>query len=100
MNRIHCLYTPLRVYIELALFLIFYFFFVPRLHVTFVVSFSLEVLVASVLCYISRRSTGTSRKPSLHVTVIDETGTNRKMKNTLNGFGIPSVFVGMDENYV
>ena len=51
--------------------------------VTFVVSFSLGVLVASVLCYISRRSTGTSYKPSSHADptpVYDEVGTNMKMK--------------------
>ena len=51
--------------------------------VTFVVSFSLGVLVASVLCYISRRSTGTSHKPSSHTdsaTVYNEVGTNKKMK--------------------
>ena len=51
--------------------------------VTFVVSFSLGVLVASVLCYISRRSTGTSYKPSSHAdpaTVYDEVGTNKNMK--------------------
>ena len=51
--------------------------------VTFVVSFSLGVLVASVLCYISRRSTGTSYKPSSHAdpaTVYDEVGTNKKTR--------------------
>ena len=51
--------------------------------VTFVVSFSLGVLVASVLCYISRRSTGTLYKPSSHAdpaTVYDEVGSNTKMK--------------------
>ena len=50
--------------------------------VAFVVSFSLGVLVASVLCYISRRSKE-SYKPSSHadpVTVYDEVGTNKKMK--------------------
>ena len=50
--------------------------------VTFVVTFSLGMLVASVLCYISRRSTGTSYKPSSHAdpaTVYDEVGTNKKM---------------------
>ena len=48
--------------------------------VTFVVSFSLGVLVASVLCYISRRSKE-SYKPSSHAdpaTVYDEAGTNKK----------------------
>ena len=50
--------------------------------VTFVVSYSLGVLVASVLCYISRRSKE-SYKPSSHAdpaTVYDEVGTNKKMK--------------------
>ena len=50
--------------------------------VTFVVSFSLGVLVASVLCYISRRSKE-SHKPSSHAdpaTVYDEVGTNKKME--------------------
>ena len=39
--------------------------------------------MASVLCYISRRSTGTSYKPSSHAdpaTVYDEVGTIKKMK--------------------
>ena len=39
--------------------------------------------MASVLCYISRRSTGTSYKPSSHnadpATVYNEVGTNKKM---------------------
>ena len=35
--------------------------------VTFVVSFSMGVLVASVLCYISRRSKESSHKPSSHI---------------------------------
>ena len=51
--------------------------------VTFVVSFSLGVLVASVFCYISRRSTGTSYKLSSHADqaiVYDEVGTDMKMK--------------------
>ena len=51
--------------------------------VTFVVSFSLGVLVASVLCYISRRSKQTLYKPSPHAdpaAVYDEVGTNMKMK--------------------
>ena len=50
--------------------------------VTFVVSFSLGVLVASVLCCISRRSKE-SHKPSSHAdpaTVYDEVCTNKKMK--------------------
>eukprot|EP00731_Ephydatia_muelleri_P033073 Em0025g29a len=51
--------------------------------VTFVVSFSMGVLVASVLCYISRRSKGSSHKPSSHAdpvaTVYDEVGINKKM---------------------
>ena len=54
--------------------------------VTFVVSFSLGVLVASVLCYISRRSTGTSYKPSLlahPATVYDEVCTNRAIKGAI-----------------
>ena len=48
---------------------------------TFVASFSLGVLVASVLCYILRRSTGTSYKPSSHAdpaTVYDEVSTNKR----------------------
>ena len=51
--------------------------------VTFVVSFSLGVLVASVLCYISRRSTGTSYKPSSYADlaiVYDEVDNNKKIK--------------------
>ena len=51
--------------------------------VTFVVSFSMEVLVASVLCYISRRSKESSHKPSSHAdpaTMYDEVGPNKKMK--------------------
>ena len=39
--------------------------------------------MASVLCYISRRSTGTSYKPSSHAdpaTVYDEVDTNKKME--------------------
>ena len=52
--------------------------------VTFVVSFSMGVLVASVLCYISRRSKESSHKPSSHVdpapAVYVEVGTNKKMK--------------------
>ena len=54
--------------------------------VSVVVSFSLGVLVASVLCYISRRSTGTSYKPSSHAdpaTVYDEVGTNRAIKGAI-----------------
>ena len=51
--------------------------------VTFVVFFSMGVLVASVLCYISRRSKELSHKPSSHAnpvaTVYDEVGTNKKM---------------------
>ena len=47
--------------------------------VTFVVSFSLGVLVASVLCYISRRSTGTSSHAD-PATVYEEVGTNKKIK--------------------
>ena len=38
--------------------------------------------MASVLCYISRRSTGTSYKPSSHAdpaTVYDEVGTNKNI---------------------
>ena len=49
--------------------------------VTFVVSFSMGVLVASVLCYISRRSKESSHKPTPHgdpATVYDEVGTNKK----------------------
>ena len=48
--------------------------------------------MASVLCYISRRSTGTSYKPSSHAdpaTVYDEVGTNKKMKGDA---------IEMDEN--
>ena len=51
--------------------------------VTFVVSFSMGVLVAYVLGYISRRSKGSSHKPSSHAdpaTVYDEVGSNKKMK--------------------
>ena len=50
--------------------------------VTFVVSFSLGVLVASVLCYTSRRSKEPC-KPSSHAdpaTVYDEVCTNNKME--------------------
>ena len=53
--------------------------------VTFVVSFSLGVLVASVLCYISRRSKE-SYKPSSHTdpaTVRDEVGTDKKMEGNV-----------------
>ena len=53
--------------------------------VTFVVSFSLGVLVASVLCYISRRSKE-SYKPSSHTdptTVYDEAGTNKKQGDVM-----------------
>ena len=49
--------------------------------VTFVVFFSMGVLVASVLCYISRRSKESSHKPSSHTdpaaTVYNEVGTNK-----------------------
>ena len=51
--------------------------------VTFVVSFSMGVLVASVLCYISRRSKESSHKPSSHAdpaTVYDKVGSNKKVK--------------------
>ena len=51
--------------------------------VIFVVFFSMGVLVASVLCYISRRSKKSSHKPSSHAdpaTVYDEVGTNKKMR--------------------
>ena len=50
--------------------------------VTFVVSFSLGVLVASVLCYISRRSKESYKpsSPADPATVYDEVGTNKKMK--------------------
>ena len=51
--------------------------------VTFVVSFSMGVLVASVLCYLSRRSKGSSHKSSSYAdpaTVYDEVGTNNKKK--------------------
>ena len=53
--------------------------------VTFVVSFSLGVLVASVLCYISRRSKE-SYKPSSHAdpaTVYDEAGTNKRQGDVI-----------------
>ena len=50
--------------------------------VTVVVSFSMGVLVASVLCYISRRSKESSHKPSSHTdpaaTAYDEVGSNKK----------------------
>ena len=61
--------------------------------VTIVVFVFLGVLVASVLCYISRRFTGTSHKPRSHAdpvtTVYDEVGTNKKMKGDA---------IEMDEN--
>ena len=50
--------------------------------VTFVVS-SMGVMVASALCYISRRSKESSHKSSSHAdpaTVYDEVGTNKKIK--------------------
>ena len=52
------------------------------------VVFSMGVLVASVLCYISRRYKESSHKPSSHadpaVTVYGEVGSNKKMKgNTM-----------------
>ena len=53
--------------------------------VIFVVS-SVGVLVASVLCYISRRSKETLHKPSSFAdpaTVHDEVGTNKKMKGNV-----------------
>ena len=53
--------------------------------VIFVVS-SVGVLVASVLCYISRRSKETLHKPSSFAdpaTVQDEVGTNKKMKGNV-----------------
>ena len=49
--------------------------------VTFVVSFSMGMLVASVLCYISRRSKESSHKPSSHAepgTVYDKAGSTKK----------------------
>ena len=61
--------------------------------VTFVVS-SMGVLMASVLCYISRRSKESSHKPSSYAdpaaTVYDEVGTNKKdtmMMNTNTAYG-------------
>ena len=51
--------------------------------VTFVVSFSMGVLVASVLCYISRRSKESLLKPSSlpdPAIVYDEMHSNKKMK--------------------
>ena len=51
--------------------------------VTCVVSFSMGVLEAYVLCYISRRSNKASHKPiSLAdpTTLYDELGTNKKMR--------------------
>ncbi|KAL5494338.1 hypothetical protein EMCRGX_G015651 [Ephydatia muelleri] len=65
--------------------------------VTFMVSFSMGVLAASVLCYISRRSKESSHKPSSYAdpaTVYDEVGTKKKMKgdtvkmNTNTAYGI------------
>ena len=53
--------------------------------VTFVVSFSLGVLVALIPCYILRRSEE-SYKPSSHAdpaTVYDEVGANKKMKENV-----------------
>ena len=49
--------------------------------VTFVVSFTMGVLVASVLCYISRRSKESLHNPSSHAdpaTVYDEVGSTKK----------------------
>ena len=54
--------------------------------VTFVVSFSMGVLVASVLCYISKRSKESSHKPSTFAdpaTVYGEVGSNKKMKGNI-----------------
>eukprot|EP00731_Ephydatia_muelleri_P033086 Em0025g42a len=48
--------------------------------VTFVVSFSMGVLVASVLCYISRRSKESSSSQADPATVYDEVHSNKKMK--------------------
>lgn len=51
--------------------------------VTFVVSFSMGVLVAYVLYYISRRFKESPRNPGSHsdpTTVYDEVGTNKKTK--------------------
>eukprot|EP00731_Ephydatia_muelleri_P033165 Em0025g121a len=51
--------------------------------VTFVVSFSMGVLVASVLGYNSRKSKESSHKPSSHTDpaiVYDEVGFNKKVK--------------------
>lgn len=53
--------------------------------VTFMVFFSMGVLVASVLCYISRSPKMSSFQPRLHgdgdfATVYDEEGTNKNMK--------------------
>ena len=53
--------------------------------VTFVVSFSLGVLVASVLCYILRRSKESYKpsSPADPATVYDEAGTNKKMEGDI-----------------
>ena len=64
-----------------------------------VVSFSMGVLAASVLCYISRKSKESSHKPSScgDPATVYEVGTNKKMKedvfelNTNNTYGSPTV---------
>ena len=63
--------------------------------VTFVVSFSMGMLVASVLCYISRRSKESSHNSSSHAepaTVYDEVGSTKKRDamemNTNTAYGL------------
>ena len=71
--------------------------------VTFVVSFSLGVLVASVLGYISRRSTGTSHKPSSHddpATVHDEVGTNMTIKGAVMEIDTNTAYGSASELYI
>ena len=60
--------------------------------------------MASVLCYISRRSTGTSCNPSpLNDVMYDEVGTNRMTNDVTEmdqnvAYGIASVAMKMDDN--
>ena len=60
--------------------------------IAFVVSFSMGVLVASVLCYISRRSKESSHKSNSHATVYEEVDTNKKREavemNTNSSYGL------------
>ncbi|KAL5483900.1 hypothetical protein EMCRGX_G020320 [Ephydatia muelleri] len=66
--------------------------------VTFVMSFSMGVLVASVLCYISRRSKESSHKPSSQVdpsTEYKEVGTNGNVNREI-GANVGSHAMEMD----